>query len=156
MKQKTLGFGLIGVLSLFALGLLMNSCKKETDLIASPSYSISKFVGTYIGISSCDTGVVLFKIFAAADRDSVKIAGTFGEGDCQVGGFIYGRIIHAYDSIKIDSTYFQDYCFGDYWVNGGGQLRNDSLFISLAASTPVLDTVCFFMGKKIADTASAQ
>jgi hypothetical protein len=149
MKQKNLRFGQIfAALGLVAVGSLLNSCSKEKNVIPSPSYSIATFAGSYVGISSCDTGVVTFTINAGTDRTNVFFPATFGSGQCQLITTIPGTV--AGNVVTVDTTNYQDHCFGDYSVWASGTLSNDSLFLTINGVTPLGPTTCSFMGRKVA------
>ena len=154
MKQKKLRFGqVIASLALVMAGLgLFSSCGKEKGVVPSPSYSISDFVGSYVGISTCDTGVVYFRINAGLDRTRISIPASFGTGQCMLISAVEGTI--GMDSLTLDSSYYQDRCFGDYTIQGKAGYRNDSLFLRLDYTTPIESGTCYFMGRKIADTAA--
>ncbi len=150
MKQKHLRFGQIfAALSLIAVGFLLNSCGKEKSVIPSPSFSVATFAGTYVGISTCDTGKVTFTINAGTDRTKVFLPATFGAGQCQLITTVPGHV--AGNVMTIDSTNYQDHCFGDYSVWATGTLNtSDSLFFTITGVTPLGTTTCTFMGKKVA------
>jgi hypothetical protein len=156
MKQKHLRFGqIIASLALVVAGLsLFASCGKEKGVIASPSFSIADFVGTFIGASSCNTDTAWFTLNAGKDRTTVTTPAWFGAGQCRLVTNIDCQV--SGNTLTIDSAYFQDRCFGDYYVDAAGTLINDSMFLTVYMYTPTGADTCFFAGRKIADTAATQ
>jgi hypothetical protein len=152
MKQKRQLIALAAVVTILSGGLLLHSCKKETNIIATPSFSIAKnFVGTYVGTSSC-TGDSTFVTFnAGTDKTKAYYQTTFGLSNCQIIRVLDGNI--KGDSLILPYAEFRDHCLDDYSSQGSAIYRNDSIFFTLTKISEDSTTSCYFYGKKIADTA---
>lgn len=152
MKQKRLSLTIAAVVALFTGALLLHSCKKETGIIATPSFSIAKnFVGTFVGTSACTGDSTFLGIYAGNDKTQAYLKATFGEGGCQIIRTIPANI--KGDSLIIPQVTYRDHCFDDYSVQGSAIYRNDSIFFSITTIAQDTTTSCFFFGRKIADTA---
>ena len=154
MKQKNLRFGqIIASLAVVAASIgLFASCGKEKGVVASPSFSIADFVGTYVGASTCNSDTATFVINACKDRTTVTTPAWFGLGECKLVTNIEATV--SGNVMTIDSAYFQDKCFGDYYVDATGTMIKDSMFLTVFLSTPTGAETCTFAGRKIADTAA--
>ena len=154
MTQKNLFSKITVVLAIATSGLLLQSCKEE-GIIPTPSYSVNeKFVGSFVGISGCDTGAASITINAGADQHAAFMHAVFGKGDCKLITTIQATI--SGDSLRIPYQEYQDHCFNNFSVSGGATYRNDSIFFSLTSTfTTELNVdstrTCYFMGKKLPD-----
>lgn len=154
MKQKRQLFAIAALVGLLAGGFLLNSCKKEKGIIATPSFSINKkFVGTFVGTSSCGGDSTLIGINAGTDMTKAYLNATFGEGGCQIISTIQANI--SGDSLLIPYAEYRDHCFDDYSVQGTAIYRNDSIFFTVTTIAEDTTTSCYFYGRKIADVAYA-
>lgn len=154
MKQKRYLLAIAAVVTLLTGGILLNSCKKETGIIATPSFSINKkFVGTFVGTSICGGDSTFIGINAGTDMTKAYLNATFGEGGCQIIRTIQATI--SGDSLLIPFAEYRDHCFDDYSVQGSAIYRNDSIFFSITTIQEDTTISCYFYGKKIADTAYA-
>lgn len=154
MKQKQLrSIQVFASLALVVTGLcLFVSCGKEKGVIASPSYSIANFVGTFVGHSTCNTNdTATLTIFAGTDRTTVSIPAWFGEGECKL--ITEAKASVSGNTMTIDSAYFQDKCFQDYWIDGVATLSKDSIFFTATLITPLGTQTCYFNGLRVADTS---
>ena len=149
MIQKHLRFrNLTAMLAVILGAFSLSSCEKEEDIIPSPSYTIAtNFVGTYVGISSCDTGVATAIINAGTDQTHVLVPAFFGDGDCRFNTYVKGYV--SGNTMTIPLTSYTDLCFQDYTVKVDATRVNDSLFYSATLTTPLGTTTCSFMGKKV-------
>jgi hypothetical protein len=154
MKQKRQLLAIAAVIAILAGGVLLHSCKKETGIIATPSYSVSKtFVGTFVGTSACGGDSTFLGIYAGTDKTKAYLKATFGAGGCQIIRTIPATI--KGDSLLIPFAEYRDHCFDDYSVQGSAIYRNDSIFFSITTIAEDTTTSCYFFGRKIADTAYA-
>ena len=145
----------VAVIAIISGGVLLHSCGKEKDVLPSPSYSIAnKFVGSFVGWNNCNApgDTVYFLINAGTDRSKATMPAFFGIGDCKLITTINAEV--KGDSIIIPYTEYQDHCFGDYSIKGGGIYYHDSLFITVTTSTPLAIDTCSFFGRKLADTSN--
>lgn len=154
MKQKRQLLAFTAVIAVLMGGILLHSCKKETGIIATPSFSINKkFVGTFVGTSSCGGDSTFIGINAGTDMTKAYLQGTFGEGGCQIIRTIPATI--SGDSLIIPFAEYRDNCFDDYSIQGSAIYRNDSIFFTVTTIAEDTTTSCYFFGRKIADTAYA-
>ena len=91
-------------------------------------------------------------IGAGKDRTTVTTPAWFGLGECKLVTNIEATV--SGNVMTIDSAYFQDKCFGDYYVDATGTMIKDSMFLTVFLSTPTGAETCTFAGRKIADTAA--
>ena len=154
MIQKNLFSKFTAIVALVTGGLLLNSCKEE-GIIPVPSYTVAKnFVGTFVGLSGCDTGAATITINAGVDQHAAFFHTSFGPGDCKLITTLQATING--DSLSIPFQEFQDHCFTDYSVSGGAIYRNDSIFLAITTTYRTelnVDSVrtCGFMGRKLPD-----
>ncbi len=155
MIQKNLFPKLTAIVAIVTAGLLLNSCKPEEGIKPTPSYTVAKnFVGTFVGISGCDTGAAMITINAGVDQHAAFFHTSYGTGNCKLVTTLQATING--DSLTIPFQEYQDHCFTDYSVSGGAIYRNDSIFLAITTTYRTelnVDSVrtCGFMGRKLAD-----
>ncbi len=128
----------IALLSLFTI----SSCTKKTDT----SNDGAKFVGTWVGTSTCNPGATQnFIITAGSDGNTVNSSGTVGGAGCVKSATLIMKA--SGNVLTLNSQTFTDNCGLTYTLSGSGSINGNS-FTMTQTATGAVNATCTFTGSK--------